>query len=51
MEPVNESSNNDMSAELKEKPRMHSELENNNDLESESSNVNPWWERIISNRH
>jgi len=51
MEPVNESSNNDMSAELKEKPRMHSEWENNNDLESESSNVNPWWERIISNRH
>jgi len=51
MEPVNESSNNDMSAKLKEKPRMYSEWENNNDLESESSNVNPWWERIISNRH
>ena len=51
MEPVNEPSNNEMSEKLKEKPRMYSEWENNNDLENESSNVNPWWERIISNRH
>ena len=51
MEPVPESPAQDTSAQLKEKPRMYPQFGNNNDLDNEASDINPWWERIISNRH
>ena len=51
MEPVTESYDNHKSLELREKPRMYLETGSSNMVENEVSDINPWWERIISNRH
>ena len=51
MEPVTESYDNHKSLELREKPRMYLDTGSSNMVENEVSDINPWWERIISNRH
>jgi len=51
MEPVTESYDNHKSLELREKPRMYLDTSSSNMAENEVSDINPWWERIISNRH
>ena len=51
MEPVTQSYDNHKSMTLNEKPRMYPNTVSSNMVENEVSDINPWWERIISNRH
>ena len=51
MDPVTQSYDNHKSLELREKPRMYLDTVSSNMAENEVSDINPWWERIISNRH
>ena len=49
VEPATHNPKPDITAQFTEKPRIYPKL--HNDLENEVSDANPWWERIISNRH